>query len=67
MKVQELFLPRGEAADVDDIGRVDPHPLQRRRVSHRGHNERAVVLKPDEAAIKEMIDARRQEQSILTV
>lgn len=49
----------GEASDIDDVVRVDPHPLEGWAVSDRRDDESAVVLEADEAAIKQMIDARR--------
>ena len=45
----------------------DPHALQRRLVRDRRHDQRAVVLEADEAAIEQVIDTGRQEQAVLTV
>ena len=67
MKIEELLLAAGEPSHIDDPCRVDAHAFERGTMSNRGDYELAVVLKADEAAIKEMINAWGQEQSILAV
>ena len=57
------FLPlcRREPADVHGAVRVDAHPLERRPVRHRRNDEVAVALEPDEATVKQMVDAWGQQ------
>jgi hypothetical protein len=59
MKIQELLLAAGEPSHVDDVCDVDSHALQRQPVSNRRDYESSAVLKADESAIEEMINARR--------
>ena len=67
VEIQELLLAAGEPAHVDDLCGVDAHSLKRGTMSDRGNDEPAVVFEADEAAIEQMVDARRQQQSVLAV
>jgi hypothetical protein len=49
MEVEELALPGRERPDVHCGGSNDPHPLQRRPVRDRRHDQVAVTLEPDES------------------
>lgn len=61
VKIQELPLPAGKAANVDSACHINAHPLQRRTVSDRRDDELAIVLETNEPAIEEMIDRGRQQ------
>ena len=65
MVLQEALLPRCEGADVDCFLRVNSHSLQRWRVRHGRNDHSAISLKPDESAIKQMINTRGQKQAVL--
>jgi hypothetical protein len=52
---------------VTGVGRVDTHAQQRRAMRDRRDDQPAIVFEPDEPAIKEMIDTRREEQPLLAV
>jgi hypothetical protein len=67
MELQVPPLPFGEAADICGSPRVDTHSFEGRPVRHRRDHQPAGILKADEAAIRQMIDAGRQEQSVFTV
>jgi hypothetical protein len=67
VEVQELLLAAGEPSHVNNPYGVDPHSLERRTMSNRRNYELSVVLEADKAAIKEVINAWRQKQAILTV
>ena len=67
VKVQELLLAAGEPAHIDGLCGVDAHSLKGGTMRNRRDDEPAVVFEANEAAIEEMIDARRQKQSILAV
>lgn len=61
MKVQEFALTVRKRADVDNVLRLDAHSTQRRPVRDRRNDQIARVLKSDEASIKQMINAGRQQ------
>ena len=67
MEVEKLLLAACERANIDGLGRINPHSRKRRMMSNRKNNQPTVVFKADEAAIEQVIDARRQQQSILAV
>src|SRR5215813_1125563 len=67
MKIHELLLAAGEPSHVDDLCDVDSHALQRQPVGNWRDYESSGVLKADESAVEEMINARRKEQPVLTV
>jgi len=60
-------LTAGELANVHRIRCVDAHALERWPVRDRRNDELARVLKTDESAVEEMIDARREQQSVFAV
>jgi len=65
-RLEEPPLPTCEGADIQGSGRVDAHAQQRRTMGDRRDDEPTIVFESDEpamcCAIKEMIDARGQEQ-----
>src|SRR5260221_9584054 len=67
MVFQKTTLARRKRPDIE--GRVSPyaHALQRRPMSDRGDDEPSVVLKADETAIEEMVDAGREKEAVFTV
>jgi hypothetical protein len=67
VKVQELPLAASEPSHINDPCGVDAHSLERGTMSDWRDYELSVVLKANEPAIEEMINARRQEQSIFAV
>jgi hypothetical protein len=58
VEVQKLTLARREPADVEHRARFDAHALQRRPVSVRRDDERAVVLEADKPPVEQMVDTR---------
>jgi hypothetical protein len=67
MEVEKRPLSRSKSADIHDRSGLNAHSLQRRTVSHWRDNQGSVVLEADEASIKEMIDARRKQEAVLTI
>ena len=69
MKIQELFLAAAERSHIDNLRRIYAHSLERGTMSNRGDYELpvTVVLETNEPTIKEMIDARCQNQSVLAL
>ena len=67
MKIQELLLAAGEPSHIDNLCGIDAHSLEGGAMSGRRDYEFAVVLEANETAIEEMINARRQKQTILAV
>ena len=67
MEVEKPPLALGESADVNDLLRLDAHSLKGRPVSDRGHDEVAGILEADEAPVEQVVDAGRQQQSILPI
>ena len=67
MKVEKPPLALAESADVDDALRLDTHALEGRLVCDRRHDEVAGILEADEAPVEQVIDAGRQQQSILPI
>jgi hypothetical protein len=67
VEIQESTLSFAEAADVDYSLSFDTHPRERWPVSDRRYDQLAGVLEADEPAIKQVIDAGREQQSVLAV
>src|ERR1035438_4958652 len=67
MEVEKPPLALGESADVNDLLRLDAHSLKGRPVGDRGPREVAGILEADEAPVEQVIDAGRQQQSILPI
>jgi hypothetical protein len=67
MEIEKLLLTACERADIYVLGRIDPHSLKRGVMRYWRNNQSPVVFKPDEAAIEQVVDARRQQQSVLAV
>src|SRR5713226_2508016 len=67
MEIEKLLLTARERANIDGLGRIDPHSLKRGVMRNRRNNQPPAVFKADEAAIEQVIDARRQQQSVLIV
>jgi hypothetical protein len=67
VKVEKPPLTLGESADVDDALRLDTHALKRRHVCNRRHDEVAGILEADEAPVEQVVDAGRQQQSVLPI
>jgi hypothetical protein len=56
-----MLLTACERADTKVLGRIDPHSLKRGVMRNWRDNRSPVVFKADEAAIEQVIDARRQQ------
>jgi len=67
VKIQEPLLPAGEAAGIQGCDRVNAHAPQGRMMRDWRDDEQAIVFEADEPAIKEMIDTRCEEQSVLPI
>ena len=67
MEIEEPALSFAEAADVDHTSCFDSHPRQRGPMGDRRDNKLAGILEAYESTIKQMIDTRREQQSVLTV
>jgi len=65
--IQELALARREPADVDQSVRLDPHAFQGGSMGDRRDYQRTVVLEADEPPVKEVVDARREQEPVLAV
>jgi hypothetical protein len=63
----ETFAALGESANDDDVLRFDAHALQRRQVRDRGDDEVTGVLEADETPVEQVVDAERQQPSILPI
>ena len=60
VKIQEAFLPVRECPYIGCVARVNAHSNERWTVRHGRNDQRPVILKANEVAIEEMINARRQ-------
>jgi hypothetical protein len=67
MEIEKLLLTARERTNIDGLGCIDPHSLKRGVMRNRRNNQPPVVFKADEAAIEQVIDAGRQQQSVLAV
>ena len=67
MELQEVPLALGKPADIHGAAGIDTHALQRRQMRHRRDDEATAVLKANEAAIEQVVDAGRQEQAVFAV
>ena len=67
VKFKKLLLAFGEGPYVDRPLRFNAHPVQRGLVRDRRDDEIPGILKPDKSTVEQMVDTRRQEQTVLTV
>src|SRR6266581_4734059 len=67
VEIEKLLLTACERANIDSPDRIDPHALKRWLMCNRRNNQPPVVFKAYEATIEQVIDARRQQQSVLAV
>src|ERR1700712_642760 len=67
MELQVAPLPRGERADGGWTPWVDTHLGERQAVCHRRDDHLAAVLEGDEPSIEEVIDGRRQQQTVFPI
>lgn len=67
VKVQKSFLTACKSSYVHNLTSVDAHSLKRLAMSNGGDYKAAIVLKADETAIEEMVNARSQKQTVLAV
>jgi hypothetical protein len=67
MEVQEVSLALRKTTDAQNLFRLDTHALERCTVSHGRDDERAKIVKSDEALIEEVIDGRGEEQAVLAI
>src|SRR5262249_7433526 len=67
VKVEEPALAGRKAADVDEPVGLNAHAFQRRRVRHGRDDQDARVLEADEAAVEQVVDGGRQQQSVFAV
>jgi hypothetical protein len=67
VEIKELLLAAGERAHVDGLRSDDTHP-KKRGAMHDGRNDkRAVIFETDKSAIEQVVDARREQQSIFAI
>jgi hypothetical protein len=64
--LQKPPLPDRERTDVH-AAHVYPHARQRRLIGNRRDDEIAVPLEPDEPAVEQVVDARRQKEPVIAV
>jgi hypothetical protein len=67
VKIEELLLAARKSTHVHNRLCVDAHSVERRTVRHWGDEEGTVVLETNEASIEQMINAGREQQTILSV
>ena len=67
MEIKKFPLTACERANIDRFGRIDAHSLKRGVMRNWRNDQPSVVFKANEAAIEQVIDARRQQQSVLAV
>jgi len=67
MVFQKRALPIRESTNIDRHPDRNAHPFQGRQMGYWGHDEIAVIVKADEPTVEQVIDARRQQQPILTI
>lgn len=67
MEIEKLLLTACERANIYVRGRIDAHSLKRGVMRNWRNDQSPVVFKPYEAAIEQVIDARRQQQPVLAV
>jgi hypothetical protein len=67
VEIEKLLLAACERANIDGLSRIDSRALKRWTMRNRRNNQSPAILKPYETAIKQVIDARRQQQSVLAV
>jgi len=64
---QKSILPVREHTRVECFSRRHSHPFQRQAVRDQGYDQSAIALKADKSAVEQMADARREQQSVLSV
>jgi hypothetical protein len=67
VEVEKPTLAFREATYIHNFLRFDAHAMERRLMCYRGNDELAGVLKTDETSIEQVIDARGQQQPVLSV
>lgn len=67
MVVEKCTLSLAEDSHIDRLLGIDSHASQRFVMRHRRDDQPARIFKADEAAVKEVIDGRGQEKSILSI
>src|ERR1700730_642047 len=67
VEIEKLLLTVSERANINSPGRIDPHAPKRGVIRNRRNNQPPVVFESDESTIEQVIDARRQQQSVLAV
>ena len=67
MELQKAFLATTETTNVSRLSRIEAHPEKRLAMGDRRDDDITVVLEADEAAVEEVIDGWRQEESVLAV
>jgi len=67
MIIQEPPLAFAEWADIDNAISLYAHPVQGMMIGDWRDDEPTVVLEADKSSVEQVIDARRQQQSILAV
>jgi len=67
VKFQERFLPAGKSPHVRGFGGLDTRPYERRAMGHRRNDEPSIFFEPDESTVKEVVNARRQQQPVLAI
>lgn len=67
MKFEIPTLALGKPANVDCLLGLNPHPLERGKVRDAGDDQLAGILEPDEATVKQMVDAGSEQQAVLPI
>jgi hypothetical protein len=67
MEVEKPALSLGETAHVDHLPGLNAHPLQRSVMRDRRDYEITGVLETDESSVEQVVNAGRQQQTVLSV
>jgi hypothetical protein len=67
VELEEMLLTGGERADVDGLSGVDTHPKKRGAIRDGRNDKRAVIFETDKSAIEQVVDARREQQSVFAI
>ena len=67
MKLKKASLALTEDPDVDSSRYLYAHPLQGWLVSDRGDDQISGIFESDEPAVEQVVNARCQQQAILTI
>jgi hypothetical protein len=67
VEFEESLLPARKSTYVHGIRGVGTHSFERRAMGHRRNDEPPTILEADKSSVKEVVNARGQQQPVLAI